>query len=183
MYEADHSTLSQEVVPTASSRKYWTRCGIAEWLVRELSIGMPTLVGIDHAFSFLLQYFEQYGLPFDWPSFLDDFQQHWPTDTAHTYVDFVREGICGNAAARCGNTRWRRMTELRARTAKSLFHFDVQGSVAKSTHAGIPWLRYVRQCVRAPVHFWPFDGWSFPPNSRMAAECRCKRHVGKGFHA
>jgi len=155
-------------VPTASSRKYWTRHGIAEWLVCELFIDMPTLVGIDHAFSFPLQYFEQHGLPLDWPSFLDDFQQHWPTDNADTYVDFVREGICGNAAARCGNT-WRRMTELRARTAKSVFHFDVQGSVAKSTHAGIPW-RYVRQCVRAPVHFWPFEGWSFPPNSSVIAE-------------
>ena len=29
----------------------------------------------------------------------------------------------------------------RAVSAKSVFHFDVQGSVAKSTHAGIPWLR------------------------------------------
>jgi hypothetical protein len=50
------------------------------------------------------------------------------------------------------------VTELRARTAKSVFHFDVQGSVAKSTHAGIPWLRYIRQHAKAPVHFWPFDG-------------------------
>jgi hypothetical protein len=39
-----------------------------------------------------------------------------------------------------GNSRWRRLTEERAGSAKSVFHFDVQGSVAKSTHAGIPWL-------------------------------------------
>src|SRR5207245_11345186 len=25
---------------------------------------------------------EQHGLPLTWPSFLDDFQEHWPTDTA-----------------------------------------------------------------------------------------------------
>jgi hypothetical protein len=37
-----------------------------------------------------------------------------------------------------GNARWRRLTEERAGGAKSVFHFDVQGSVAKSTHAGIP---------------------------------------------
>jgi hypothetical protein len=35
----------------------------------------------------------------------------------------------------------------------------VQGSVAKSTHAGIPWLRYIRQRLGERVHFWPFDGW------------------------
>lgn len=45
-----------------------------------LSEASPTLVGIDHGFSFALKYFEQHGLPLDWPSFLDDFQRHWPTD-------------------------------------------------------------------------------------------------------
>jgi hypothetical protein len=58
-----------------------------------------------------------------------------------THVDFVREGAVGNGAARCGNARWRCLTEERAGSAKSVFHFDVQGSGAKSTHAGIPWLR------------------------------------------
>ena len=76
----------------------------------------------------------------------------------------------GNGAARSGDPRWRRVTELRARTAKSVFHFDVQGSVAKSTHAGIPWLRYIRQHAKARVHFWPFDGWSPPPNCSVVAE-------------
>jgi hypothetical protein len=45
------------------------------------------LVGIDHGFSFTLQYFEQHGLPLDWSSYLDDFQRHWPTDE-DIYVDF-----------------------------------------------------------------------------------------------
>ena len=81
----------------------------------------------------------------------------------HIYVDFVRDGIRGNGAARMGNARWRRLTEERAGGAKSVFHFDVQGSVAKSTHAGIPWLRFIRQRLGARVHFWPFDGWDIPP--------------------
>jgi hypothetical protein len=51
-----------------------------------------------------------------------------------------------------------------------MFHFDVQGSVAKSTHAGIPWLRYIRQHAEAPVHFGPFDGWSVLPNHSVIAE-------------
>lgn len=92
------------------------------------------------------KYFEAHHLLLDWPTFLDDFQRHWPTDE-DIYVDFVREGAIGNGVARNGNARWRRLTEERARGAKSVFHFDVQGSVAKSTHAGIPWLRFIRQHV------------------------------------
>jgi hypothetical protein len=42
-----------------------------------------------------MRYFEAHGLLPDWPTFLDDFQRHWPTDDANTYVDFVREEIMG----------------------------------------------------------------------------------------
>ena len=106
----------------------------------------------------------------DWPVFLDDFQRHWPTDEDHTYVDFVRDGSVGNGAARMGNAQWRRLTEERAGGAKSVFHFDVQGSVAKSTHAGIPWLRFIRQRLGDRVHFWPFDGWDIPAGRSAIAE-------------
>jgi len=169
VYAADRLTAPREVDPPPSPRKYWTRREIAKWLVERLSEPPPTIVGIDHGFSFPLQYFEQHRSPLDWPSFLDDFQRHWPTDE-DIYVQFVRDGIAGNAAERSGNSRWRRVTELRARTAKSVFHFDAQGSVAKSTHAGIPWLRYIRQNVSNPVHFWPFDGWNVPPHRSVIAE-------------
>ena len=169
VYVADRMTTPEEVEPPRSPRKYWTRKGIGEWLVERLSQGPPTLVGIDHGFSFPLQYFEQHALPPDWPSFLDDFQRHWPTDD-DIYVQFVRDGSSGNGAARLGNSRWRRVTELRARTAKSVFQFDVQGQVANSTHAGLPWLRYIRQHAKDSVHFWPFDGWSLPPNRSVVAE-------------
>ena len=30
-----------------------------------------------------------HDLKLDWPTFLDDFQRHWPTDEDNTYVDFV----------------------------------------------------------------------------------------------
>jgi hypothetical protein len=99
VYEADLLTAPMEVEPPPSPRKYWTRRGIAEWLVEKLSDELPTLVGIDHGFSFPLQYFEQHGLPHDWPSFLDDFQRHWPTDE-DIYVQLVRDGSVGNFAAR-----------------------------------------------------------------------------------
>ena len=69
-----------------------------------------------------------------------------------------------------GNARWRRRTEECAGGAKSVFHFDVQGSVAKSTHAGIPWLRFIRQRPGPRVHFWPFDGWDIPAGRSAIAE-------------
>ena len=110
-----------------------------------------------------------HGLKPDWPAFLDDFQRHWPTDE-NIYVDFVRDGLRGNGAARTGNARWRRLTEERAGCTKSVFQFDVQGSVAKSTHAGIPWLRFIRQRLGQRVHFWPFDGWDIPGGRSAIAE-------------
>ena len=115
-----------EVAPPASPRRYWTRQGLARWLVEQLAGDARTLVGIDHAFSFPLRYFEVYNLAHDWPAFLDDFQSHWPTDGDHTCVDHLRQELWGNAAARWGNSRWRRLTDTRAR-AKSVFHFDVPG--------------------------------------------------------
>lgn len=170
IYMADRTSAPVEVTPPPSPRKYWTRRGIAQWLVDLLSGDRPTIVGIDHGFSFPLRYFEVHCIEPHWPGFLDDFHHHWPTDEDHTYVNFVRNGSCGNGAARMGNTRWRRMTEKRAGGAKSVFHFDVPGSVAKSTHAGLPWIRYLRKQVGNKVHFWPFDGWNIPPEQSVVAE-------------
>jgi hypothetical protein len=169
IYMADRTSRPVEVQPPPSPRKYWTRRGIAEWLTEKFTEDVTMLVGIDHGFSFPLRYFEVYHLLPDWPVFLDDFHRYWPTDGDHTYVDFVREGNCGDGAARSGNTRWRRLTDERA-GAKSVFHFDVPGSVAKSTHAGLPWLRYLRQHVGGSVHFWPFDGWDIPAGRSVIAE-------------
>lgn len=170
VYMTEGQGPAVEILPPPSPRKYWTRRGIAEWLLERLAEDIPTLVGIDHGFSFPLRYFEVYGLLPDWQHFLDDFQQHWPTDEVHTYVDFVRSGAVGNGAARMGNARWRRVTEVRARGAKSVFHFDVQGSVAKSTHAGIPWLRFIRGRLSSRVHIWPFDGWDVLAGRSVVAE-------------
>jgi hypothetical protein len=142
---------------------------MAEWLAAFLTEDRPTLVGIDHGFSFPLQYFRQHDLAHDWSAFLEDFQRHWPTDEDNTYVDFVREGVRGNREARSGHPRWRRLTEVRA-GAKSVFHFDVPGAVAKSTHAGLPWLRFLRRRAAGRVHFWPFDGWVIPPGRSAVVE-------------
>lgn len=168
IYRADQIAPPVEVPPPKSQRKYWSRAGIADSLADRLAEDGPALIGIDHGFSFPLAYFDKYRLPHDWSAFLEDFQRHWPTDEA-IYVDFVREGLNGDATARCGDRRWRRLTEVRARSAKSVFHFDVQGSVAKSTHAGLPWLLLLRKQFPR-VHFWPFDGWDPAPGSHVIAE-------------
>lgn len=170
VYEATPGSAPIEIPPPPSVRRYWSRLGLAEWLVTTLKDAPPTLVGIDHAFSFPIRYFETHWIPPEWSAFLDDFHRHWPTDRENMYVDFVRDGVHGNGAAREGNTRWRRICERRSRTAKSVFHFDVPGSVAKSTHAGLPWLRFLRQQLGDRVHFWPFDGWSPPAGRSVIAE-------------
>jgi hypothetical protein len=163
IYAADRALPPVEVSPPPSARKYWTRRGVAEWLVERLAEDAPTPVGIDHGFSFPIRYFETHGLKPDWPNFLDDFQRHWPTDR-DIYVDFVRDGLVGNGAERMGSARWRRLTEERARGAKSVFHFDVQGAVAvqprwdslATVHSPTAW------CASAP-----FDGWGIA-DSRSA---------------
>ena len=170
VYQASRDISPIEILPPPSHRKYWTRRGVAEWIIQRLFEDDQTVIGIDHAFSFPLKYFDVHNLPHDWPSFLDDFQHHWPTDDDNTYVDFVREGECGNGDARGGNSRWRRATDIRAGSAKSVFHFDVEGSVAKSTHSGLPWLRRIRHQFGNRVHFWPFDGWSIPAGRSTIVE-------------
>lgn len=142
-------------VRPALPAKNWSRQEVARWLLAELQRGGPLLICIDHGFSFPLSYFERYRLD-SWPSFLDDFCRYWPTAEPHTYVDFVSNGSAWNhrvkpPGERTGQPSEFRLCERWTSSAKSVFQFDVQGSVAKSTHAGIPWLRFLRQEVGEPV--------------------------------
>ena len=96
VFMAERSGEPIQVQPPSSPRRYWTRRGLAEWLCKELSADTPTIVGIDHGFSFPLAYFEKYRLSSDWPTFLVDFRRHWPTDEPGTYIDFIRDGGAEN---------------------------------------------------------------------------------------
>jgi hypothetical protein len=51
-----------------------------------------------------------------------------------------------------------------------VFQLDGQGTVGKSTHAGIPWLKWLRDELGDAVHFWPFDGWAPPAGKAVIAE-------------
>lgn len=171
VYQVVGDEMPEKVQPPANLDGHWTRRGIAEWLVRELGKpNLPTLVGIDHGFSFPVDYFVQYRLPQgDWGNFLDDFQHYWPTDGENARVNVIHNAI---GQGRIGDPGWFRRTDRYAPRAKSVFHFGIPGQVAPSTHAGIPWLRYIRDELGPRVHFWPFDGdgWEIPPRTSAIAE-------------
>ena len=46
VYLAEGGAAPVEVLPPQSLRKYWTRRGVAKWLVEQLAEATPTLVGI-----------------------------------------------------------------------------------------------------------------------------------------
>ncbi|MFN9278825.1 MAG: hypothetical protein ACK6DW_03700 [Betaproteobacteria bacterium] len=172
VYSATPDTPAQEVLPPPGPRKYWSRRELAHWLAQELAGDMPTIVGIDHALSFPLRYFEVHRLALDWMVFLEDFHRHWPTDAPHTYVDFILNGARGEGAARMGNPRWMRLTDERCRAARSVFQFEGQGKVAAATHAGLPWILFLKRQLGERLHVWPFDGWEIPAGKPALVEAR-----------
>ena len=71
---------------------------------------------------------------------------------------------------RVGRANEFRLTERWTSSTKSVFQFDGQGTVAKSTHSGIPWLRWLREEAGDLIHMWPFDGWQPPPGKAVIVE-------------
>lgn len=173
VYAAQRDGEPSAIRPQPPARN-WSRQALAHWLLAELRRGDPVLIGIDHAFSFPLSYFERYGLD-SWPKFLQDFCRYWPTDQPDCHVDSLRDGVWWQQHPRPPGERTGASGELRlcerwTSSAKSVFQFDMQGSVAKSTHAGIPWLRFLREQMGDALFFWPFDGWQPPDGVSVIAE-------------
>lgn len=153
--------------------RHWSRRALAQWLRERILSGRRVVIGIDHGFSFPASYFRRLGLT-DWPAFLDDFAAHWPTDRAGVTVRDVRDGraigAAGGVRDRTGRHDEFRLCERWTASAKSVFQFDVQGSVASSTHAGLPWLRWLRRECGPRLFWWPFDGWTPPDGVSVIAE-------------
>jgi hypothetical protein len=151
-----------EVRPGAAPGRRWSRILVADWLAELLRGTGPAVVGIDHCFSFPRAWLDARGLA-TWDAFLSRFCAEWATER--------------DAVARCrppgayGDERERlRLCERWTSSAKSVFQFGMNGEVATSSHAGIPWLRRLRRDLGPAVHFWPFDGWSPPPGRHVVAE-------------
>ena len=170
-----------EIVPSSEDGyDISTRDGLARWLVQRLrEPNVRTLVGIDHGFSFPMQYFVRYPhlLPWGWVDFLDDFQRYWPADDPRKAMSHLiaRNRILRgreDPERRWGDGTWFRLTDPLG--AASVFDFDaMQRNVAQSTHAGLPWLRHIRQALHAGpvnVRFWPFDRWEAPENQSAVVE-------------
>lgn len=153
--------------------RHWSRRAVAHWLRDTVRHSGRVIVGVDHGFAFPASYFDRVGLK-NWPAFLDDFAAHWPTDREGVAVRDVREGrVTGDAGGlqgRVGRNDEFRLCERWTASAKSVFQFDVQGSVASSTHAGLPWLRWLRRECGARLFWWPFDGWTPPGDVSVIAE-------------
>lgn len=161
------NTVSSPVSTDGRTRN-WCRQEVAEFLIAEARSGRSFIAGIDHGFSFPLSYFQKYDIK-SWSNFLEDFCAVWPLARNGVSVDSLRKQDEG-PLPRVGNKDALRLTEKWTSSAKSVFLFDVQGSVAKSTHAGLPWLQHIRKETQGILHFWPFDGWSVPPGKSVLAE-------------
>ncbi len=160
----DHEPY-QEVNPEAENGR-WSRRELAEWLLSRIVGEERVVIGLDHAFSFPQSYMDRHNLK-SWEQFLEDFEGHWPTDQFS-----VRELLPGNP--RTGDPDEHRLTGRWTATPRSVFQFDIQDSPGKATHAGIPWIDYLRRAGDR-VHVWPFDGFGLPKGRSVIAEVRPAR--------
>ncbi len=168
VFEASEDLLPRKVTPPDAERigaVNWTRREIAEWLIEIATQEDLFIAGIDHAFSLPWSYFKRHGINAAWDEFLEDFVTHWPSHNRETTVESLRKDN-----PRTGGSDEYRLTDRWTSSAKSIFLFDVQGQVAKSTHAGIPWLHHIRKETGGRIHFWPFDGWDIPEGKSVIAE-------------
>lgn len=175
IHKSGAGNLATERRPTSDHQIHWTRRSLAEWLKAELHESGPTIVGIDHAFSFPQPYFEKHDLPYCWHCFLNDFCEHWPTDSAGVSPRQMLKSGDPKVEARRGSNKMFRRTDMNS-AAKSVFQFGVQGEVASSTHAGLPFLLQLRRSL-PEVHFWPFDGWEIPPRTSCIVEAYPRLYV------
>ena len=166
VYLSESDGLACAVPPFDKGARNWCRKEVAHYVREQLIRDEPCIIGIDHGFSFPTAYFERHELD-SWNAFLEHFCEVWPTDRDHMYVDFVRE-----QSPPGGTSDEMRLCEIWTSAAKSVFQFDMQGSVAKSTHSGIPWLKWLRddRLVKSKTCFWPFDSFGVETGRAVIAE-------------
>ena len=162
VFVAEHGGPAEPVRPPSGGFR-WSRPEVADYVIKELSGTERVIVGIDHAFSFPKDYFSRYGLD-TWERFLDVFVEHWPTDRVAV------KDLNTSDNPRRGSQDEFRLTDKWTTSAKSVCQFDVPGQVAPSTHAGLPWLRMMRQELGDRVFWWPFDEFDIPEGASVVVE-------------
>ena len=155
----------QQGSPDSRSGK-WSRQSLASWLRERLLEDGPTVVGIDHAFSYPIAAIKEAGLG-SWDEFLEWFEGRWPSREVS-----VKACLEPNLEMLGRHEVALRLTDRWAPTAMPLCSgWGANGpNVFFSTHAGIPWLRWLRQETAGRVHFWPFDGFAVPAGRSVVAE-------------
>lgn len=140
----------------------WSRRAVAEWFLARVSRGDRVLVGIDHAFSFPLAALRRHRVR-SWDELLARVRDEWRTHD-RPVSEALRE------VAPWGSRAERRLCDEEAGAAKSPFFFTGAGNVGYATHAGLPWLLWLRERAPSDVAFWPFD--AFAREARcIVAEC------------
>ncbi len=146
-----------------ASGRNWSRVSLASWLAERLKEPQPTLVGLDHCFSFPSSFLKQHHLK-TWDAILDFADARWATRSTKV-ADVVNWQDFAAFPGRSGL----RLTEQFTSSAKTMFN-PIGPGVAHSSFAGLPWLRDLRRTFQGKVHFWPFDGWEVPEGKSCVAE-------------
>jgi len=163
--------LASPASKPSARRVHWSRREVAHQLLERARAGERFIAGIDHCFSMPQSYLARHGLT-SWPAFLDHFARHWPAHEDDVSIKALRAALAQNAEPdlHTGTPNEFRLAETWTSSAKSVFLFGVPGSVATSSHAGIPWLKWLRDQAGDRLHFWPFDGWEPAPGKSVIAE-------------
>lgn len=167
---ADGDTPPYAQPNAADEEGRWSRRELAAWLQDRLGARdgsgkpVPTVLGLDHAFSLPLSYMQRNNLK-SWAEFLLDFEENVPTHEV-SLLDLVP------GMTRGGDPDEHRLTGDWTASPRAAFSFDLQDTPGRSAYAGIPWLSYLR---RSGAHFWPFDGWHVPEGRSLVAETRPAR--------
>jgi hypothetical protein len=144
----------------------WSRERLAGWLRDRLQEEVPTIVGIDHAFSYPRGAMGEEARE-NWDDFLEWFETRW-----QTRKETVRECLGPHEETLKVHKEALRLTDSWAPTAMPpCSGWEGNGpNVFYSTHAGIPWLKWLRHNTMGRVHFWPFDGFGLQPGCSVVAE-------------
>jgi hypothetical protein len=144
--------------------KNWSRKEVADYIINIVSQDKRIIIGVDHCFSFPMIYLKKNRIQ-SW----DHFILHFSSLKFVNKYDIDVEGF--KSYYKNNNYKYDlRLTEKWTSSAKSVFLFGFQGSVANSTHTGLLFLNYIRKNCREKLHFWPFDGWVIPENKSVIAE-------------